>query len=65
MIQGVIIGVVKSVVTQKVIKEVVKELFDADLIKKLFVIVAEWLAEQTDNDVDDKLVKAIKDALKV
>ena len=47
------------------IKPILFAFFKSDAVKKLLVEILEKLAKETDNDLDDTAVNALKIALKV
>ena len=48
-----------------IIKPILFAFFKSDAVKKLLVDILEKLAKETDNDLDDTAVAAVKVALKV
>lgn len=40
-----------------------RALFTEKVLMNLIVLLAEWAAEKTSNDLDDRLVKEVKDGL--
>lgn len=44
-------------------KSVLKALLTESVMKKLVVILLEWLAAKSSNDLDDKIVSEVKKAL--
>lgn len=46
-----------------VIARIGTALFTEKVVINLVVILASWLASKTENDLDDQLVEALKDAL--
>jgi len=48
----------------KIGKVLISALLTETVIKKLIILLLEKLAEKTTNNVDDEIVKIVKDALK-
>ena len=48
-----------------IIKPILFAFFKSDAVKKLLIDILEKLAKETDNDLDDTAVAALKVALKV
>jgi len=45
-------------------KALISALLTETIVKKLIILLLDKLAKKTDNDVDDEIVKIVKDALK-